>query len=265
MKKLLLALTFAATSVALASAQSSTNVTFDFTNPGASDTPYTLSPKSFDALKEDPKTYTYQTDKTKYWRINLTGESINCDGVTIIPTTTGSNWPRFFFNTKQGVVADDWNWEGTTAAECGFDCDFRIYNPSTIKITAPEECKITKVVFTGYRFNASTVYEFQNVAPEEGTPGEHVVTEKGVAPYTNTWTYAAGLDEVTFVTTGTTTQICRKITVTLESATTGIDDIRSNEECSSARYYNLQGTEVQNPTSGIYIKVSGNKASKVLL
>ena len=265
MKKFLLALTMVATSVAFASAQTSTNVVFDFTNPGASDTPYILSPVSFGDLKENPKTYTYQTDKTKYWRINLTGESIKCDGVTITPATTGSNWPRFFFNTKQDVVADDWNWEGTTAAECGFDCDFRIYNPSTIKITAPEGSKITKVVFTGYRFNSSTVYEFQNVAPEEGTPGEHKVTEKGVAPYTNTWTYAAGLSEVTFVTTGTTTQICRKITVTLESTTTGIEEVTSNAQNAAIRYYNLQGHEVANPSSCIYIKVSGNKTTKVAL
>ena len=31
------------------------------------------------------------------------------------------------------------------------------------------------------------------------------------------------------------------------------------------RYYNLQGVEVANPGNGLYIRVKGNKAAKVII
>lgn len=49
-----------------------------------------------------------------------------------------------------------------------------------------------------------------------------------------------------------------------EMNTTGVDDISAdvNEQ---ARYFNLQGMPVANPTSGIYIRVIGNTATKVCI
>ena len=49
----------------------------------------------------------------------------------------------------------------------------------------------------------------------------------------------------------------------LEILTTGIDNVIVNEE--PVEYYNLQGVKVANPSNGIFIKVQGNKASKVLV
>lgn len=46
---------------------------------------------------------------------------------------------------------------------------------------------------------------------------------------------------------------------------TGIDDVMADEVAEEGVYYNLQGVRVQNPASGIYIKVTGNKAQKVIL
>lgn len=50
-------------------------------------------------------------------------------------------------------------------------------------------------------------------------------------------------------------------------ALTGIDNITAEDENSTAvtRYYDLQGVQVSNPTTGIYIRVRGNKAEKVLV
>lgn len=42
----------------------------------------------------------------------------------------------------------------------------------------------------------------------------------------------------------------------------GIENIEADK--ATARYYNLQGVEVSAPTSGIYVRVQGNKASKIL-
>lgn len=53
------------------------------------------------------------------------------------------------------------------------------------------------------------------------------------------------------------------MTVTV-SQNVGVEGIEA-EENAPAVYYNLQGVKVANPENGIYIKVQGNKASKVLV
>ena len=47
------------------------------------------------------------------------------------------------------------------------------------------------------------------------------------------------------------------------SSTSGIADIEAAD--AAARYFNLQGVEVANPSTGIYIRVAGGKATKVLV
>lgn len=57
-------------------------------------------------------------------------------------------------------------------------------------------------------------------------------------------------------------------TVTLTSANvftlTGVEDIMIDTD-SDARYYNLQGVEVEKPSNGVYIMVKGQKATKVFI
>lgn len=57
-------------------------------------------------------------------------------------------------------------------------------------------------------------------------------------------------------------------TVTLTSANvftlTGVEDIMIDTD-SNARYYNLQGVEVEKPSNGVYIMVKGQKATKVFI
>ena len=45
---------------------------------------------------------------------------------------------------------------------------------------------------------------------------------------------------------------------------TGIDGITTNDDA-DIKYYNLQGIKIDNPTNGIYIKVQGAKASKIII
>lgn len=47
------------------------------------------------------------------------------------------------------------------------------------------------------------------------------------------------------------------------SSTTGIDVIETNE--GETEYYNLQGVRIMNPEKGLFIKVEGGKASKIIL
>lgn len=52
--------------------------------------------------------------------------------------------------------------------------------------------------------------------------------------------------------------------IVLESVETAVETIEA-EEAAPARYFNLQGVEVTNPTNGLYIRVQGKKATKVIL
>lgn len=45
----------------------------------------------------------------------------------------------------------------------------------------------------------------------------------------------------------------------------GVEDVIANDSNVPAKYYNLQGVEVANPESGLYIRVQGDKATKVIL
>ena len=51
-----------------------------------------------------------------------------------------------------------------------------------------------------------------------------------------------------------------------KGGTDGVENIVVEEEINApVEYYNLQGVKVANPSNGIFIKVQGNKASKVLV
>ena len=45
--------------------------------------------------------------------------------------------------------------------------------------------------------------------------------------------------------------------------TTMIDDVLADQITTGARYYNLNGVQVDNPTTGVYIRIQGGKATKV--
>lgn len=45
----------------------------------------------------------------------------------------------------------------------------------------------------------------------------------------------------------------------------GVEDVIANDSNAPVKYYNLQGVEVANPVSGLYIRVQGDKATKVIL
>ena len=55
------------------------------------------------------------------------------------------------------------------------------------------------------------------------------------------------------------------ILISKQGTTTGVDDILSDDANAPVEYYNLQGVRVANPESGLYIRVQGKKATKVLV
>ena len=55
----------------------------------------------------------------------------------------------------------------------------------------------------------------------------------------------------------------KEMTLLVEAVATGIESIEADENA-PAVYYNLQGIKVANPSEGIFIKVQGNKVTKVV-
>ena len=63
----------------------------------------------------------------------------------------------------------------------------------------------------------------------------------------------------------TTNSDTGKIQLYSNGTLTGVDDIVSDDANAPVEYYNLQGVRVANPESGLYIRVQGKKATKVLV
>lgn len=63
----------------------------------------------------------------------------------------------------------------------------------------------------------------------------------------------------------TTNSDTGKIQLYSNGTLSGVDDIVSDDANAPVEYYNLQGVRVANPESGLYIRVQGKKATKVLV
>ncbi len=119
----------------------------------------------------------------------------------------------------------------------------RTYKNSTITIAAAK-AKIQSVEFAGSK--VGDTYFSADSGTLEGT----------------TWTPAAQTSQVVFTTT-TNAQI-NTITVSY-SLETGVEEIDAEDAEAPVEYYNLQGVKVANPVGGLYIRVQGNNATKVLV
>ena len=170
------------------------------------------------------------------------GQGIDIPNVTFtnglvsfaVGESNGSNAPRLWAATGQQ--------EGQV--------DLRLYKEENFTITIDGDNHITQIVFTKAGGNF-------DMTPSTGT-----LEKDG---NTATWlpdAQDATVSSVEFDATATT----RISTVTVyydTNSTNGVDSVEAADD-SEAVYYNLQGVRVANPDRGIYIKVTGNKAVKVV-
>ena len=119
--------------------------------------------------------------------------------------------------------------------------DLRTYKGSTITISATN-ANITSVEFTGGKASATQM-----------TADSGELTGK-------VWTASDSVSSVVFTAIATTN--IETITVNYAAATDGVEGIIVDSNA-PAVYYNLQGVKVDEPQGGIFIKVQGEKASKV--
>ena len=190
--------------------------------------PSTLSVKFADEDFEDDGT----TGNTlvNVQDVEFTEKGVSVKAVSTVEGTTGTP-ARLYHQGSTGVYS------------------FRVYNKSSVVISAPEANPITKVIFNYY--NGKTSYE-KMTAPAEGTwnAGEWTAPEGGV-------------NEVAFVCTGT--QQIKNITVSCKDELSGVENVTVENEDAPVEYFNLQGVRVQNPENGLFIRRQGNKVSKVII
>lgn len=121
----------------------------------------------------------------------------------------------------------------------------RIYNGTSMTVTAPEDYIISKVVFKG-----SNLGNNANFTVDNGT-----WTTQNNAEWTG--------EAHSFTVTANATWRFTSLDVTLKDSTSGVETIVTVDN-SEAVYYNLQGVKVANPERGIFIKVQNGNATKVV-
>lgn len=138
--------------------------------------------------------------------------------------------------------------QGTASTACRLwnssdNITLRTYKNSSITILA-DNASIQSIEFTGSK--ASSSYFTADNGTFSGT----------------TWTPTEETSQVIF--TCTANAQIGTITVAY-NVKSGVDPIIAEEIDAPVEYYNLQGVKVANPESGLYIRVQGNKATKVLI
>ncbi len=136
---------------------------------------------------------------------------------------------------KNEATTDCRIWAGSSAY------DLRTYSTSTMTI-AGTNVKIKSIEFTGSKISADSY-----MTADSGTFTDKV--------------WSGDASTVVFTTVKTTN--INTITVTYEKISDGVENIEVDENA-PVEYYNLQGVKVANPESGLYIRVQGNKATKVI-
>lgn len=122
----------------------------------------------------------------------------------------------------------------------------RFYKDTEFSVSVPgEEYQLNAIEFNGTNLGKDWSYSIGSLNGSLWTPG-----------YNNVFKVTIGKTE-----TGNN-PVIKSMTVYYDQAT-GVDGIQAED--GEAVYFNLQGVKVANPEKGLYIKVVGNKASKVIL
>lgn len=144
--------------------------------------------------------------------------------------------------------------------------DLRIYNTDIVKVEAAPGYTLSTITFTTVNSTNSAIAKMTMV---DGEPGTFTNSSDRNMTWTAPETAAVALNE-----DGTVTSMSfnaggtiRLSTITVSSVatdvTTAVEGIEADVDATPV-YYNLQGVRVANPERGIFIKVVGNKATKVV-
>ncbi len=123
-----------------------------------------------------------------------------------------------------------------------------IYDPASINVTGGD---ITKIIIACVSAEGPVQYSVE--------PG--VDATYTVSGLVGTWT--GNESKINIMRDNSAPVAITSIKVIYSGSTQGVEGIEAEEAEANAEYYNLQGVRVVNPSTGVYIKVQGNKATKV--
>ncbi len=196
---------------------------------------------AFTLLSDDVKVATF--DFTNPASLNPVQETPAAGGAVVVNDITFTSGDISLVCVKGESASTDCRLYLSSSA--GAVVDLRTYTTSTITISG-ESVNITSIEFTGSKASDA------QLTPDIGT-----LTDK-------VWMSADSANQVVFTTTATTN--IQTIKVYYEGATDGIESIEDDfDNNAPIEYYNLQGVKIVNPENGLYIKVQGDKVSKVLV
>lgn len=202
-----------------------TTLTFDFNKDGNVKTLTTTAIAASNVQKDEDAN-------------NLSGVQFINGAATLWIVRGKGNAPRF--------------WAGTSG-----DTELRFYNRNTLNISVNTNgYKIASIEFPQGFGKNWTVPTADNTVPANGTWSSR------------TWTAPADAVVTDFRINATATMNVGAVKVVLaedSSAVSGVEGIEADTTDAPAVYYNLQGVRVANPANGLYIKVQGKTAVKVLV
>lgn len=148
------------------------------------------------------------------------------------------------------------------------------YKQGALTITLKEAYKITSIDVTITTFKSTN-----NKAPKNPTwnlnINGHQMVETLTSDVKTATTYNIPFETVALADESAANTLTIKSTnapvdvyslkINYEPTSTGVNDIIADDANAPVEYYNLQGVRVANPESGLYIRVQGKKASKVLV
>lgn len=123
-----------------------------------------------------------------------------------------------------------------------------IYDPASINVTGGD---ITKIIIACVSAEGPVQYSVE--------PG--VDATYTVSGLVGTWT--GNESKINIMRDNSAPVAITSIKVIYSGSTQGVEGIEAEDTEADAEYYNLQGVRVVNPSTGVYIKVQGNKATKV--
>ena len=155
-----------------------------------------------------------------------------------IPGTTLTSGPVSIEITNNGGSTEPrlWNSSGNWT--------FRFYKDNIVTVSVEEGLYLTGVVFEGNNIGTDWTWSNGSLA-------------------SSTWTPKGDVEAVSFSKTATGNTVSIKTMTVYYSDESGVESVLAADD-SQAVYFNLQGQRVANPDRGIFIKVAGGKAVKVL-
>lgn len=195
---------------------------------------------TFDFSKAADITFTPAVEITT--GTNIEGSVLTVEGIEISFESKNSNGVKLW-----------------TASGQATGIELRFYKDNEMTFKAPASYEFSKIVFTPSYANG-TNFNIDLVDNQAGTYDATTYTwePSAVAARSND----GKIRELTFKAVAASR--ITKIDVQLTNYITGVSDIAIDTDA-EAVYYNIQGVQVQNPSAGLYIRVQGNTATKVII